>query len=264
MQLSPKFLSDRVSGDFMRPVIFVVDDDPAVVRLLRYTLEAEDFAVRTFATALDVLSENARPHLFLLDRTLPDKDGLQLCSEIRRSPLWSDVPVIFVTGRASESERVEGLRMADDYIAKPFSSVELVARVHAVLRRTRNSRVPTQLAVGELELDSESMSVQVRGRAVGVTVLEFRLLAYLASNLGKTFRRDQLLDAVWDSRFVTPRTVDVHVRRLREKIEDQPENPRYLQTVRGKGYRIVPPPSPLHAREVAKHVRPVYSSALAV
>jgi two-component system phosphate regulon response regulator PhoB len=249
----------------MRPVIFVVDDDPAVVRLLRDALEAEDFSVRTFSTASAVLGEGARPQLFLLDRTLPDKDGLQLCAEIRQSPRWNDVPVIFVTGRASESERVEGLRLADDYVAKPFSSVELVARVHAVLRRTKHHRVPTQIAVGDLGLDSESLSVQVRGRAVSVTVLEFRLLAYLASNLGKTFRRDQLLDAVWDSRFVTPRTVDVHVRRLREKIEDQPDNPRYLQTVRGKGYRLVPPSGPtLPLREAAKNIRPLYAPALAV
>jgi len=118
----------------MRPVIFVVDDDPAIARLLRYTLEAENFQIHTFQSAAQVLSQTARPHLFLLDRSLPDMDGLELCSQLRRSRLWADVPAIFVSGRSSESDRVEGLRLADDYIAKPFSPVELVTRVQAVLR----------------------------------------------------------------------------------------------------------------------------------
>jgi DNA-binding response OmpR family regulator len=247
----------------MRPVIFVVDDSPAIVRLLRYALEAENFAVRAFATASDVLAESARPHLFLLDRNLPDKDGLELCAEIRQSPLWADVPVIFVTARDTEWERVEGLRLADDYIVKPFSSAELVARIRAVLRRAKSSRVPTQIAVGDLELDSDSLSVQVRGRTVAVTVMEFRLLAHLAANPGRTFRRDQLLDAVWDTRFVTPRTVDVHMRRLREKIEVNPDAPAYLQTVRGLGYRMVRPATTLPIC-AAKNIQPIYPPALAV
>jgi two-component system phosphate regulon response regulator PhoB len=137
-------------------------------------------------------------------------------------------------------DHVAGLQLADDYITKPFSPLELVARVQAVLRRTDKQQSPSRLTVGDLELDGESMAVQVRGQMVSVTAIEFRLLAFLAMNLGRTFRRDQLLDAVWDARFVTPRTVDVHVRRLREKIEPQPETPRYLQTIRGKGYRLVP------------------------
>jgi DNA-binding response OmpR family regulator len=247
----------------MRPVIFVVDNDPSVIHLLRYALEAEDFVVRAFATAADVLNQSARPHLFLLDRMLPDKDGLELCSEIRQSPLWADVPVIFVTGKNSESERVEGLRLADDYIAKPFSSLELVARVYAVLRRTKQNHVASRLTVGDLELDAESMTVEVQGRAVGVTALEFRLLAYLAENLGRTFRRDQLLDSVWDSRFVTPRTVDVHVRRLREKIEAQPEAPQYLQTVRGRGYRLISS-SPTQIHRQSRPVGSVYPTTVAV
>jgi DNA-binding response OmpR family regulator len=247
----------------MRPVIFVVDKDPSVVHLLRCVLEAEDFVVRSFSTAADVLSQGNGPHLFLLDRSLPDKDGLELCSEIRQSPLWADVPIIFVTGKNSESERVEGLRLADDYIAKPFSSLELVARVHAVLRRTKQKNITPRLTVGDLELDAESMTVEVQGRAVGVTALEFRLLAYLAANLGRTFGRDQLLESVWGARFVTPRTVDVHVRRLREKIETQPEAPRYLQTVRGKGYRLISS----HPTRMYRHEpRPdlTYSEAIAV
>jgi DNA-binding response OmpR family regulator len=234
----------------MRPVIFVVDDDPDSARLLRSVLEADDFVVRSFADAADVLEQTARPHLFLLDRDLPDRDGLELCADIRKSPLWADLPVIFLSKRSSESERVAGLRLADDYIAKPFSPLELVARIRAVLRRTRHPDPPSRLMAGDLEFDSESLTVQIRGRAVRMTVMEFRLLAYLASNLEKSFSRDQLLDAVWDARFVTPRTVDVHVRRLREKIEPQPETPRYLQTVRGKGYRLVPGPLPVRAHSL--------------
>jgi len=225
----------------MGPMIFVVDNDPAAVRLLRCTLEAEDFTVRTFSSAAELLDQRMRPHLILLDRGLPDCDGLELCAEIRQSPLWAEVPVIFVTGRTSENERVEGLRLADDYVGKPFSPSELVARIEAVLRRSRQPELFSRLTVGDLELDSESMQVHVQGRPVNVTLLEFRLLAYLAMNLGKTFRREQLLNAVWDAKFVTPRTVDVHIRRLREKIESRPEMPRYVQTVRGRGYRLAPP-----------------------
>ena len=232
----------------MRPVIFVVDDDPAISRLLRNTLEAEGFAVRTFATASSLLdlAPGIRPSLFLLDMVLPDKDGLDLCSEIRQTPHWAQTPVIFVTGKASEMDRVAGLQLADDYITKPFSPRELAARVQAVLRRAAKQESPSRLTIGDLELDGESMAVQVRGQMVSVTAMEFRLLAYLALNIGKTFRRDQLLDAVWDARFVTPRTVDVHVRRLREKIEPQPEAPRYLQTIRGKGYRLAPQHGPVN------------------
>jgi DNA-binding response OmpR family regulator len=228
----------------MRPVIFVVDGDPHAIRLLRSVLEAENFAVRTFAAAGEVLAQTARPDLFLLERDLSDGDGLELCRDIRKSLLWADLPVIFVSERNSEGERIAGLRLADDYIAKPFSTLELVARTRAVLRRTRHRRAPSRLMAGDLELDSDSLTVQIRGRSVRMTVMEFRLLAYLASNLERAFSREQLLNAVWDARFVTPRTVDVHVRRLREKIEPQPETPRYLQTIRGRGYRLVPGPFP--------------------
>ncbi len=237
----------------MRPVIFVVAGDPDSARLFRSVLEVEHFAVRAFATAAEVLDQTSRPDLFLLDRELPDADGLELCSDIRKSPLWADLPVIFVSNRCSESERVAGLMLADDYIAKPFSSLELVARVRAVLRRTRHDQAPSRLMAGDLELDSESLTVQVRGRSVRMTVMEFRLLAYLALNMEKSFSRDQLLHAVWDARFVTPRTVDVHVRRVREKIEPHPEMPRYLQTIRGKGYRLVPGPLPPRSAHLLGH-----------
>ncbi len=254
----------------MRPVIFVVDEDPAISRLLRRTLEVEGFAVHTFSTAESVLrlALGIKPSLFLLEMVLPDGDGLALCGEIRQSSQWAQTPVIFVTGKASEMDRVAGLQLADDYITKPFSPLELVARVQAVLRRADKQQTPSRLTIGDLELDGETMAVQVRGQMVSVTAKEFRLLTYLALNLGRTFRRDQLLDAVWDARFVTPRTVDVHVRRLREKIELQPEAPRYLQTVRGKGYRLAPQAElaipPLRPRASVERIIPLYSVPMAV
>ena len=254
----------------MRPVIFVVDEDPAISHLLRRTLEGEGFAVRTFSTAESVLrlAPGLKPSLFLLEMVLPDGDGLALCGEIRQSSQWAQTPVIFVTGKASEMDRVAGLQLADDYITKPFSPLELVARVQAVLRRAGEQPTPSRLTIGDLELDGEAMAVQVRGQMVRVTAKEFRLLSYLAMNLGRTFRRDQLLDAVWDARFVTPRTVDVHVRRLREKIELQPEAPRYLQTVRGKGYRLAPQAElvipPLRPRASVERIIPLYSVPMAV
>jgi DNA-binding response OmpR family regulator len=236
----------------MRPVIFVVDNDQGVARLVHQALKVEGFTVFTFASAGEVMNQGAKPNLFLLSRRLPDRDGLELCAEIRQSPLWDDVPVILLSEEISERELVEGLRLADDYIGKPFSAAVLVARIHAVLRRAKQYHLASRVIVGDFELDAESMTVQVKGRTIEVTVLEFRLLAYLAANLGKTFRRDQLLNAVWDARSVTLRTVDVHVRRLREKIEIQPETPRYLQTIRGRGYRLV---VPQHASIVRRAVK---------
>ena len=236
----------------MRPVIFVVEDDSALVRLLHQTLEAEELSVRSFRTAAELLCQSSRPSLFLLDRGLPDLDGLALASAIRQSPLWTGVPIIFVTGRDSESECVEGLRIADDYVAKPFSTLELAARIHAVLRRSQSSQFPVRLRVGDLDVDTDAMTAQVRGSAIDLTALEFRLLTFLMSNPGKTFTRHQLLNRVWDARCVVPRTIDVHMRRLREKIELRPEAPQYLQTVRGRGYRMFSPtPTPVSLPSVS-------------
>jgi DNA-binding response OmpR family regulator len=266
-QPSPWFLHERGKMNHpMRPEIFIVDDDAALARLLRYALEAAEFTVRTFGTAAQVLSQSYKPDLFLLDRQLPDIDGLSLCHEIRESSLWADVPVIFLTAHSSENDCIEGLRLADDYVIKPFSCAELIARIRAVLRRVRPQVSAGRFNVGDLELDADSLKLQVQGRDVPVTLLEFRLLEYFALNPGRTFRREQLLDAVWDARFVTPRTVDVHIRRLREKIEVRPDDPQYLQTIRGKGYRFAPPPTSPRSLPLAqaKMIRPAYSPQMAV
>ncbi len=174
---------------------------------------------------------------------IPGGDGLDICRQVRQIPALALVPVIFLTAKAAEADRVVGLELgADDYITKPFSPRELVARVKAVLRRFDQPLAPNVVTAGDVEIDTGAMSLMVRGKIVPTTATEFRLLDYLARHTGRVFTRDQLLDAVWrDTAFVTPRSVDVYVRRLREKIERDPENPRLLRTVRGAGYRFEVP-----------------------
>ena len=230
---------------FVKPSIFVVEDDPDISRLVRLHLENEGFPVRVYLNSTAVISdaERQRPALFVLDIMVPGRDGLELCRTIRQTLSLASVPVIFLTARSSESDRVLGLELgADDYIAKPFSPRELVARVKAVLRRFERPLLPSPLQVGEIEIDPSAMTLTVRGRTVPTTATEFRLLDYFARHLGRVFTRDHLLDSVWrDTSYVTPRSVDVYVRRIREKIEPDPENPRYLKTVRGAGYRFEAP-----------------------
>jgi two-component system phosphate regulon response regulator PhoB len=227
---------------FVKPTIFVVEDDADIARLIRHHLEAAGFFARHFAGAAGVIAdaEKDKPALFLLDIMIPGTDGLELCRRIRQSSAIAMTPVIFLTAKAAESDRVLGFELgADDYITKPFSPREMVARVKAVLRRFERPLAPSVLRTGEIEIDSGAMILSVTGKPVATTATEFRLLEYLARHPGRVFTRDQLLDAVWrDTAFVTPRSVDVYVRRIREKIEPNPDEPRYLRTVRGAGYRF--------------------------
>jgi DNA-binding response OmpR family regulator len=229
----------------VKRTIFVVEDDADIARLIRHQLEGAGFAVRSFPAASGVLgeAEKERPSLFLLDIMVPGGDGLDLCRRIRQTSSLTSVPVIFVTAKTGEADRIIGLELgADDYISKPFSPRELVARVKAVLRRFDQPLPPAVLKAGDIEIDSGAMALTVRGKDVTTTATEFRLLEYLARHPGRVFTRNQLLDAVWrDTAFVTPRSVDVYVRRLREKIERDPENPRLLRTMRGAGYRFEVP-----------------------
>jgi len=222
--------------------IFVVEDEEDIARLIRHNLEAAGYDAQIFLNGSLVLAQALRepPSLFLLDVMLPGANGFDLCRQIRLTPALAKTPVIFLTAKADESDRVKGLELGgDDYITKPFSPRELVARVRTVLRTQREVAPAEILKVGELEIDSSSMTVKVEGRTVLTTVREFRLLAYLAAHRGRVFTRDQLLDAVWkETAFVTPRSVDVYIRRLREKIESDPRHPRYLKTLRGIGYRL--------------------------
>jgi len=228
------------------PVIFVVEDDEDIARLVSHNLQAAGFEVQSFVSGHSVLTEAMRemPALFLLDVMLPGTDGFELCRHIRQTPALSAIPIIFLTAKTAEADRVKGLELGgDDYITKPFSPRELVARIRSVLRGLGQSPVASEvLRLGDLEIDVSSMTVQVQGRNVFTTVREFRLLEYLAAHRGRVLTRDQLLDAVWkETPFVTPRSIDVYIRRLREKIEPDPRRPQYLKTLRGIGYRLEVP-----------------------
>jgi DNA-binding response OmpR family regulator len=170
---------------------------------------------------------------------LPGIQGMELCRILRNDPKTSVLPIIMLTAKGEEVDKILGLEMgADDYMAKPFSPRELVARVKAVLRRSKEKPVSEKLLkIGDLEIDRERYVVSVRTKPVKLSATEFKLLLFLAERKGKVFSRDQLLDAVWrDEAFVEPRTVDVHIRRLRSNIEEDPAQPKYIKTMRGIGY----------------------------
>jgi DNA-binding response OmpR family regulator len=238
--------------------VFVLEDDADISRLVQYHVEKAGFTVRVFDAGRNVVSEAERtpPALFLLDVMVPDGDGMDVCRRLRAHPTLNTLPIIFLTARAAESDRVRGLELgADDYITKPFGTRELVARIRAVLRRSEPKAEAVEsgvLHIEDLDIDSAAMQLRVKGELVVMTATEFRLLDYLARHPGRMFSRDHLLDAVWgDARFVTPRSVDVYVRRIREKIELDPETPRYLKTMRGAGYRFEIPKAGMVANEPA-------------
>ncbi|HZO99750.1 MAG TPA: winged helix-turn-helix domain-containing protein [Terriglobia bacterium] len=232
----------------MRQRIVIIEDEKDIVELVRYNFRKEGFEVESFHRANDGL-EYLRRHpadLALLDILLPDEDGFNLCRRLRADERLKSLPVIFLTAKGEEIDRVLGLEIgADDYVVKPFSPRELVARVKAVLRRqSRPEEEKEVVEIGEIHLDVRTQEVTVRGRPVELSTLEFKLLHFLASHPRRIFSRDRLLDEVWGrDRFVTPRTVDVHIRRLREKVEAEPSKPVFLQTVRGSGYRFSWEPS---------------------
>jgi len=225
--------------------IVLIEDEKDIVELVRYNFRREGFEVESFLTGKDGLEFLRRKHadLVLLDILLPDLDGLEICKRLRTHERLRTVPVIFLTAKGEEIDRVLGLELgADDYVVKPFSPRELIARVKAVLRRQVRAAEKLEIVeAGSLRLDSQTQELTVGGKPVELSTLEFRLLHFLVSNPRRIFSRDRLLDEVWGSdRFVTPRTVDVHIHRLRENIEADSEKPHYLQTVRGAGYRFSP------------------------
>jgi DNA-binding response OmpR family regulator len=229
----------------VKQTIFVVEDDADIANLVKHHLEGAGFSVRLFASTNSVVSsaEATLPALFLLDIMVPGGGGMELCKRIRQHSALAMSPIIFLTAKLTESDRVTGLEQgADDYITKPFSPRELLARIKAVLRRFERPMPPSLIKAGDIEIDSAGMRITVRGAPLTTTATEFRLLEYLARHVGRVFTRDELLDAVWrDTAFVTPRSVDVYVSRLREKIEVNAEDPIYLRTVRGAGYRFEVP-----------------------
>ena len=219
--------------------ILVIDDDPQIRRAMRTTLTSRGYEVADARTGEEGLEELrlASYDLVLLDMNMPGMGGIETCRVIRSA---SEIAIIMLTVSNSEKNKVDALDAgADDYITKPFSTRELVARVKAVLRRFERPAVPSILKFENIEIDAGAMQLRVNGDLVTTTATEFRLLDYLARHPGRVFSRDHLLDAVWgDARFVTPRSVDVYVRRIREKIEADAETPRYLKTMRGAGYRF--------------------------
>lgn len=228
----------------MKQTIIVLEDESDIANLIRHHLHQAGFAVEIATAGAQVLplARQHTPALFLLDIMVPGSNGFEVCRQIRESRDLAKVPIIFLTAKTAESDRVRGLDLgADDYISKPFSTRELLARVRAVSRRFEIP-VTTNIVTPDFELDSDAVTLKVRGTLVDTTATEFRLLHFLASHPGRVFTRDQVLDGVWrDMAFVTPRSVDVYIRRLREKIEQDPENPRYLKTVRGAGYKFEAP-----------------------
>ena len=231
----------------MRPRVVIIEDEKDIVELVRYNFRKEGFEVEGFARGregLDYLRRNPAD-ILLLDILLPDEDGFSICKRLRADDHLRGLPVIFLTAKGEEMDRVLGLEIGgDDYVVKPFSPRELVARVKAVLRRQERVAEKREVVqAGSLRIDTRTQEVTIRGQPVELSTLEFKLLHYLASHPRHVFNRDRLLDEVWGrDRFVTPRTVDVHIRRLREKIEAVPHRPQFLQTVRGSGYRFSPGP----------------------
>jgi DNA-binding response OmpR family regulator len=223
-------------------LIYVVEDDPDVSQLIEHNLRTAGYEVSTFFSGAPVVPTAAQkqPALFLLDIMLPGMNGFDLCRQIRQHEQLAKTPVIFLSARTQEPDRLQAFDAGGDgYITKPFSPRELIARVRNLLRAQPQAPSREIMQLGELEIDIASMTVRVQGKAVLTTVREFRLLEYLARHRGRVFTRDQLLDAVWqEGSFVTPRSIDVFVRRLREKIETDPRHPRYLKTLRGIGYRF--------------------------
>jgi DNA-binding response OmpR family regulator len=223
-------------------LIYVVEDDPDVSRLIEHNLHIAGFEVSTFFSGAAVVAEAAmaRPSLFLLDIMLPAINGYDLCRQIRQHEWLGKIPIIFLSARTQEPDRLQAFDAGGDgYITKPFSPRELIARVRNVLRASPEAPTHEVIQHGDLEIDVASMTVRVQGEPVVTTAREFRLLEYLARHRGRVFTRDQLLDAVWkEGSFVTPRSIDVFVRRLREKIERDPRHPQYLKTMRGIGYRF--------------------------
>ncbi|MDP9264700.1 MAG: response regulator transcription factor [Chloroflexota bacterium] len=221
--------------------ILVVDDDPKIVQLVRVYLEREGLPVITAGDgreALAVISERS-PRLIVLDLMLPEIDGMTVARRVRED---SDVPILMLSARGGVADRILGLTEgADDYIPKPFSPAELVVRVKAVLRRTRPARVGRVMRLGDLEIDRDRHAVRRGADPIALTAAELRLLVSLVEADGRVLSRDALLDALYghDAGETLDRTVDVYVGRLREKLGDDPDRPRYIATVRGAGYRAV-------------------------
>lgn len=224
----------------MKSKILIVDDEPDVVDLLEFNLRGAGFEIATAADGSEALKKarSGSPNLILLDLMLPEMDGLEVCKLLRRDPATSGIPIIMLTAKAAEIDRVLGLELgADDYVTKPFSPRELVLRVKGLLRRREASNKSTeQIRVGKLLLDIPKHVVSVKGTAIDLTATEFKLLTLLVQRRGRVQSREKLLQDVWQyDNIIDTRTVDTHMRRLRDKLGTEAKS---LETVRGVGYRF--------------------------
>lgn len=223
--------------------VAVIEDDRDLTGLLQYALEQEGFEFSCIHDGLSATDfcQRVQPDAIVLDVMLPGLDGFSVCKELRQDPTLRDVPVVFLTARSEEAERLRGLEIGgDDYVVKPFSVRELVARLKLRLRSSK--ALESSSRVGELELDKDRREVRVRGRPIPVTATEFQILERMLRQPGRVWSRTALLQAVWGlACHVTDRTVDVHIRRLRSKLEADPSNPQYIRSVRGFGYTVRDP-----------------------
>ena len=225
--------------------ILVADDEKDIVELVAYNLEREGFAVsRAYdgQKAWEMVNRE-KPDLVILDLMMPELSGMEVCTRLRRQETTASLPIIMLTAKSDPVDKILGLEIgADDYITKPFHIRELIARVRAVLRRSERlpeADLPSAFDYRGLHIDFRSYQVTLNGRLIDLSSREFKLLQFFTSHPGRVYSRDQLLDRVWgDEAFVEPRTVDVHISRLRGAIEPDKENPRYILTVRGIGYKF--------------------------
>ncbi len=229
----------------MADKILVVEDEADIRKLITYHLSQERFRVLEAENGEDALDlvQQEPPRLIVLDLMLPNLSGLDFCKIIRQNPETAQTPILMLTAKAGEADRVVGLELgADDYITKPFSPREMVARVKAVLRRTETQTSPDVSETyekGPLRVDFTTYEVHVAGKPVNLTLKGFEVLRFLIQNRNRVLSRDQILDGVWRSDvYVTPRTVDVHIRRIREALEHDDRNPEWIVTVRGVGYKL--------------------------
>lgn len=225
--------------------ILVVDDEAHIVELISYNLSAAGYKVVTASNGLDAvkIAKEEKPKLILLDLMIPGMDGLDVCKEIRGDKELKNTSIIMLTAKGEELDKILGLELgADDYITKPFSVRELLARVKAVIRRARTIKEENDIFVsGNLKVNFERREILISDSKVDLTLKEFELLDILIKNRGKILTRDTLLDKIWGYEYVgETRTVDVHIRYIRKKIEEDDKNPKFIETIRGVGYRFNP------------------------